>query len=137
LWTLRSVNCNAFVVQLGRDAAEPAASRPPEEPSPSPSLAPPPVPPEEVPAAPEESPDPDDPAVPEPSPPLDSSRPPGCWLIAGPVPDGPGVIDDVGCFPLEPLALLFPPSPPEEVTTQTPNKANRATMDSSTALRRQ
>ncbi|KOG35450.1 hypothetical protein ADK37_15485 [Streptomyces resistomycificus] len=137
-------------MQLGSE--EPAArvsSEPTPVPVPPPAAAPseppaPPAPPEPdpVPAAdpapsPEPPPDPPpDPDPPEP-PPLDSSLPPGAWLIAGPEPEGPGVIvEGEGFLSLDPPAPLSPPPPPE-VTIQAISSANRAVTDSSTALRRQ
>ncbi|GDY75022.1 hypothetical protein SAV31267_045070 [Streptomyces avermitilis] len=101
-----------------------------------PSSDPPAAPPEPPDPDPEPEPDSDPEPEPEPSPLPDSSRPPGCWLIAGPELDGPGVIEDVGCFPLDPSAPFFPPPPPDP-TTHTTSSANRPTTDSRTALRRQ
>ncbi|CAB40854.1 hypothetical protein GTY87_17095 [Streptomyces sp. SID7813] len=104
------------------DPADPPPDSPPPDPEPFPALPPP-------------EPDPE----PEPleSPLPDSSRPPGAWLIAGPDPEGPGVIDGAGFLPLAPSSRPLPPSPPPETTIHVINSANRAKRDSSTALRRQ
>ena len=157
---LRSVNCSAPDGQFGSGelagtccpAPVPAPPSPPA-PSVSPFFPVPPAP-ESVPASapvpepvPELVPEPDPVPVPEsPSPASppdvssessDSSRPPGCWLIAGPVPEGPGVIEGgVGDEPLAASFVFFPPPSPE-VTAHRASSARTATRHSATALRRQ
>ncbi|RSS30001.1 hypothetical protein EF916_06540 [Streptomyces sp. WAC08452] len=111
--------------------AEPPVPAPPPEPLPAPPPAPPAPPEPSPPAPPLPAPDPSE------SPPSDSSRPPGASLIAGPEPEGPGVIDGAGFLPLAPSSRSLPPSPPPATTIQVIRSANRASRDSSTALRRQ
>ncbi|RSS17944.1 hypothetical protein EF915_07280 [Streptomyces sp. WAC08401] len=113
--------------------AEPPVPAPPPELLPAPPPAPPEPPEPSPPAPPLPAPEPD----PSESPPSDSSRPPGASLIAGPEPEGPGVIDGAGFLPLAPSSRSLPPSPPPATTIQVIRSANRASRDSSTALRRQ
>ncbi|GAA3090361.1 hypothetical protein GCM10020254_39160 [Streptomyces goshikiensis] len=138
-FTLLTSHCREAGAHVG--SGESAGScRPGDEASPESAAPSPPVPgsvvepPPGSPFLPEPEPEPEPEPAPEPG--LGSPRPPGAWLIAGPVPDGPGVMDLTGSRPAPPLPFVLD-LPPPELTVHTARSASSATTEASTALRRQ